>query len=50
MSLSILEIVEITEITLIGLENVKNEFICCRNCRKYLYLFKIITRDVYWCC
>jgi hypothetical protein len=34
MSLSVLEITEIIEITLIYLENVENEFICCRNCRK----------------
>jgi hypothetical protein len=47
MSLSILEIVEIIKITLICLENVENEFICCRICRKYLYLFKTITRDIY---
>jgi hypothetical protein len=49
MSLSFLEIVENIEITLICLENVENGFICCRNCRKYLYLLKIITRDVYCC-
>jgi hypothetical protein len=36
MSLSVLEIVEIIKITTICLENVENEFICCRNCRKYL--------------
>jgi hypothetical protein len=50
MSLSILENVEIIDITLICLENVENDFICCKNCRKYLYLFKTKTRDVYYCC
>jgi hypothetical protein len=49
MSLSVLENVEIIDITLICLENVENDFIWCRNCRKYLYLFKTITRGVYYC-
>jgi hypothetical protein len=38
------------DITLICLENVENDFKCCRNCRKYLNLFKRITRDVHHCC
>jgi hypothetical protein len=37
MSLSVLEIVEIIEITLVCLENVENEFICFRTCRKYIF-------------
>jgi hypothetical protein len=40
MSLYVLEIKEIIKITLICLENVENEFMCCRSCRKYLYLLE----------
>jgi hypothetical protein len=47
MSLYFLEIVEVIEITLICLKNVENEFMCCRNCRKYLYLFRNLIYLMY---
>jgi hypothetical protein len=50
MSLFTLEIVEIIEITLIFLENVQNESMCCRNCRKYLYLFRKSRKLIYRNC
>jgi hypothetical protein len=37
MSLPVLEILEFIEITLACLENIENEFICFRTCRKYIF-------------